>query len=229
MIGLAQIPYTAAKDGYFYVFLAHEHETKAGLSDYSLLFVGLLSTVFCFLDLELVIEGMLTMQLLIQFMSQGWGLIYYRYFIPEEEQEEAGFVVPWFPIPNIIQLVIFGFIFATTENWMMEGGAPLLEVAMIFLVMGVIMYMLWAKKNGLWPYQWETFDSDDEELDHMVVYVADDGYEDELAVLKKKLQRNEKIIQTMKREKNGPTTHNKTNSESEQSMLWERKTFELYS
>ena len=27
MIGLAQIPYTAAKDGYFYAFLAHEHET----------------------------------------------------------------------------------------------------------------------------------------------------------------------------------------------------------
>lgn len=196
MIGLAQIPYTAAKDGYFYVFLAHEHETKAGLSDYSLLFVGLLSTVFCFLDLELVIEGMLTMQLLIQFMSQGWGLIYYRYFM--EDQEEASFVVPWFPIPNIIQLVIFGFIFATTENWIIDGGAPLLEVAMIFLIMGVVMYMLWAKKNGLWPYQWETYGSDDEELDHMVVYVADDGYEDELTVLKKKLARNEDIIRKMK-------------------------------
>ena len=57
MIGLAQIPYTAAKDGYFYAFLAHEHETYKGLQDYSLLFVGALSTIFCFCDLELVIEG----------------------------------------------------------------------------------------------------------------------------------------------------------------------------
>merc|ERR1719495_218765 len=39
MIGLAQIPYTAAKDGYFYAFLAHEHERHKGLQDYSLLFV----------------------------------------------------------------------------------------------------------------------------------------------------------------------------------------------
>merc|ERR1719336_2139313 len=68
MIGLAQIPYTAAKDGYFYVFLAHQHPTMKELSDYSLLFVGGLSTIFCFLQLEIVIEGMLTMEFLIQFM-----------------------------------------------------------------------------------------------------------------------------------------------------------------
>eukprot|EP00494_Astrolonche_serrata_P030096 UN30363 len=108
MIGLAQIPYTAAKDGYFYAFLAHEHEHYKGLSDYSLLFVGLLSTIFCFLDLEVVIEGMLTMQLLIQFMGQGFGLLYYRYIVDEVEQEIGPFMVPWFPLPNFIQLVIFG-------------------------------------------------------------------------------------------------------------------------
>merc|ERR1719394_705165 len=72
---------------------------------------------------------------------------------------------------------------------------------MIFIIMGVVMYMLWAKKNGLWPYQWETFDSDDEELDHMVVYVADDGYEDELVVLKKKLAQNEKLLKKMREAK----------------------------
>merc|ERR1719242_3029304 len=37
MIGLAQIPYTAAKDGYFYDFLAHEHPVHKGLQDYYLL------------------------------------------------------------------------------------------------------------------------------------------------------------------------------------------------
>merc|ERR1719242_2449724 len=102
MIGLAQIPYTAAKDGYFYDFLAHQHEKHAGLQDYSLLLVGGLSTIFCFLDLEVVIEGMLTMMLLVQFMGQGWGLIYYRYFTPVETQEPPVFKVPMFPIPNII-------------------------------------------------------------------------------------------------------------------------------
>merc|ERR1719266_1361793 len=117
MIGLAQIPYTAAKDGYFYVFLAHEHEHYKGLSDYSLLFVGGLSTIFCFMSLDIVIEGMLTMQLLIQFMSQGFGLMYYRWLVHPDDQEVPGFAVPGFPIPCIIQLTVFGFIFSTTDTY----------------------------------------------------------------------------------------------------------------
>merc|ERR1719230_2313776 len=111
MIGLAQIPYTAAKDGYFYAFLSHEHPTMKGLQDYSLLFVGGLSTIFCFLELEVVIEGMLTMQLLIQFMSQGFGLMYYRWKVHPDDQEVPGFATPLFPLPCIIQLTVFGFIF----------------------------------------------------------------------------------------------------------------------
>jgi len=211
MIGLAQIPYTAAKDGYFYHFLSHEHESYRGLSDYSLLFVGLLSTVFCFVDLEIVIEGMLTMQLLVQFMSQGFGLMYYRYLVHPDDQEEAGFSVPFFPIPNIIQLVIFGFIFATTENLLAGGEVPLLEVAMAFLVSGIIMYLLWARKNGFWPYQFEELDSDEEFMDHLIVYVAEEGYDDEFALLKKKLlakqtqisalQNNSATIDTLVKEK----------------------------
>jgi len=195
MLGLAQIPYTAAKDGYFYAFLAHEHETAKGLSDYALLFVGLLSTIFCFLDLEVVIEGMLTMQLLVQFMGQGFGLLYYRYIVDECEQEEAPFSVPMFPIPNLIQLVIFGFIFCTTDTYIFHGNAPLLEVAIMFLVAGVVMYLLWARKNGFWPYASEELDSDDEGLDHMVVYVAEDGFDDEFNALKKRLrQKDEQIL-----------------------------------
>merc|ERR1719361_216159 len=121
MIGLAQIPYTAAKDGYFYEFLAHEHPTYKGLQDYSLLFVGALSTIFCFVELELVIEGMLTMMLFVQFMGQGWGLIWYRYWgCPPEHQETGPFMVPCFPIPNVIQLVVFGFIFLTTDTYVIR-------------------------------------------------------------------------------------------------------------
>jgi len=152
MIGLAQIPYTAAKDGYFYKFLAHEHEEYAGLQDYSLLLVGGLSTIFCFVDLEIVIEGMLTMQLLIQFMAQAVGLMYYRLWLPKEEQEEAPFSVPLFPIPNIIQLIVFGFVFLTTDNWVINGSVPLMELCLLFLALGVVMYLTWAKAKRFWPF-----------------------------------------------------------------------------
>jgi len=152
IIGLAQVPYTAAQDGYFYEFLAHQHEKYKGLSDYSLLFVGALSTIFCFVELEIVIEGMLTMMLFVQFMGQSWGLIYYRYFTPKENQEDALFSIPLFPIPNIIQLLIFGFIFITTDTWIIGGQLPLLEIALLFLLAGCGMYLLWARSKHFWPY-----------------------------------------------------------------------------
>jgi regulator of replication initiation timing len=197
MIGLAQIPYTAAKDGYFYNFLSHEHEHYKGLSDYSLLFVGLLSTIFCFLDLQIVIEGMLTMQLLIQFMAQGFGLMYYRYLWPEEDQEQSMFPCPLFPIPCIIQLTIFGFIFATTDTYVFHGNAPLLEVAMLFILMGCGMYFLWARSNGFWPFfDPNSNESDLEDWEHMVVYVAGEN-EDEFTVLKRRLAIREREIRRL--------------------------------
>jgi len=197
MMGLAQIPYTAAKDGYFYVFLAHEHETMKGLSDYSLLFVGGLSTIFCFLELEVVIEGMLTMQLLIQFMSQGFGLLYYRWLVHPDDQEVAPFECPCFPAPCIIQLIVFGFIFCTTKTYVFHGEAPLLEVALAFIISGLVCYMLWARKNGFWPYASEQLDSDEEGLDHMVVYVADDKFDNEYEILKKRLAMKEAEIERL--------------------------------
>merc|ERR1719376_1022421 len=92
------------------------------------------------------------MMLFVQFMGQSWGLIYYRYFTPKENQEDALFSIPLFPIPNIIQLLIFGFIFITTDTWIIGGHVPLLEIALLFLLAGCGMYLLWARSKHFWPY-----------------------------------------------------------------------------
>jgi len=169
------------------------------LSDYSLLFVGGLSTIFCFLELEIVIEGMLTMQLLIQFMSQGFGLIYYRYLVHPDDQQIGAFTCPCFPIPCFIQLTVFGFIFCTTDTFVFHGNAPLLEVALAFIFMGAVCYLLWARSNGFWPYASEALDSDEEGLDHLVVYVDDGEYNDEFTVLKKRLAYKEAEVERLKK------------------------------
>lgn len=193
MIGLAQIPYTAAKDGYFYEFLAHEHPVHRGLQDYSLLFVGAVSTIFCFCDLGIVIEGMLTMQLLLQFMGQGFGLMWYRYGVAE--QEVAPFKCPLFPVPCIIQLIVFGFIFLTTKTYFTHG-VPLMELAIGFLILGLIMYMAWARTRSFWPFD-DGFDYNaEDELDHVVVY-NDDAYESEIKALRKRVAEKEDAIRTL--------------------------------
>ena len=134
---------------------------------------------------------MLTMMLFVQFMGQGWGLIWYRYFTPEEDQEEAGFSVPMFPIPNVIQLIIFGFIFITTDTWIIGGHVPLLEIAILFLIAGSLMYLLWAKNKSFWPFAKE-YNAAEEGLDHQFVFY--DDYEEEMVALKKKLTKADREI-----------------------------------
>lgn len=228
MLGLAQIPYTAAKDGYFYEFLAHQHPTMPGLSDYSLLFVGALATIFCFVELELVIQGMLTMMLLVQFMGQGWGLIWYRYFTPEEHQEEAPFSVPCFPIPNIIQLIIFGFIFLTTETYVIHGHVPLLEIALAFLLAGVAMYFMWARAKSFWPFEGD-YDDIEEQLDHKFVFY--DDYEEEMVALKKKLKKSDKQIKKWQKKTASAQMSMKKTNETTQEQVSElgKQEFEIIS
>ena len=126
------------------------------------------------------------MQLLVQFMGQGWGLIYYRYFVAPEKQEVAPFSVPLFPMPNIIELVILEFIFLTTDTYVFHGHAPLLESAMGFLVMGVVMYLFWARGKGLWLFADADFDATfEDEMDQLIVF--HDDYKQELSALTRKV------------------------------------------
>lgn len=57
--------------------------------------------------------------------------------------------------------------------------------------------MLWARKNGFWPYANEELDSDEEGLDHMVVYVADNKFDNEYEILKKRLAMKEAEIERL--------------------------------
>merc|ERR1719499_2386359 len=65
--------------------------------------------------------------------------------------------------------------------------------------MGAVCYLLWARSNGFWPYGSEALDSDEEGLDHLVVYVDDGEYNDEFTVLKKRLAFKESELTRLKK------------------------------
>ena len=89
-------------------------------------------------------------------------------------------------MPNIIQLVLFEFIFLTTDTYVFHGHEPLLESAMGFLVMGVVMYLFWARGKGLWPFSDADFDATfEDEMDQLIVF--HDDYKQELAALTRKV------------------------------------------
>eukprot|EP01084_Bolivina_argentea_P152314 265720_1 len=149
MLGYAMIPAAAAKKKFFYEWFGHEHPTKAGLYDKSLLFIGILTLISCFIPLDIVIEALLTTRLLIQFIAQSVGLWIYRKTHPNTERP---FKVPCYQIVCVLHILCFSFIFITTENWIVSSDLPLLEFAIIYLLIGVGAFLMFTKRRQLWPF-----------------------------------------------------------------------------
>ena len=121
LCGYAYLPYAAAKNGDFFSIFQHTSKKHDGLADYSLLLVGFCSAIWCLFPLGVVIDVMTTLLVLMQFMGQSFGLIYYRWTVKEEDQEQ-GWRMPCFPVPCVIQLVLFGLIFSTSDSYLLWGS-----------------------------------------------------------------------------------------------------------
>jgi len=149
LLGYAAVPWAAANDGMFFKWFAHLHPTKQGLADHSLLATGILTGLCCFLDLEILINGLVTTRLVCQFGAQAVGIILHRKHNPDYER---AYKMPCYPLPVIIAIVFFAFVFVTTENYLIMGEVPLLELAIAYLLVGLAIYFPWAKGNDMWPY-----------------------------------------------------------------------------
>jgi len=148
MLGFAQVPYAAAKTGSFFEIFGREHST--GFANFSLLFMGCSTCVFCFVDLETLIEGMLTTMILTMYMSNSLSLVYHRWTQPDCVRP---YKMPLYPLPVIFQVLMFAFIFLTSDNWIFSGGAPLLELGLLFLLTGTFVFLFQSKKSGEWPFE----------------------------------------------------------------------------
>lgn len=148
MLGFAQIPAAAAKNGMFFKFFAHRHDK--GFHDHSLLFMGFFTCVFCFVDLGMVIEGMMVTTLATMFLANAVALVYHRWTRPDMARP---YCMPLYPLPVVIQFVMFGFVFLTSPNYVIEGKEPLLELGLAFLLMGCGAFLIFAKSVGEWPFE----------------------------------------------------------------------------
>ncbi len=141
-LGYSRIPYAAAKDGAFFSLFAKLHPTK-NFPYVSLLALGGIAFVFSILfsNLRDVIKAILAMRILVQFISQAVGLILLhkrkgRLFFPWK--------MPLYPVPVILAILIWAFIFSSTENLMLYG----LGVALL----GVIAFLIKSNVRKEWPF-----------------------------------------------------------------------------
>jgi len=160
LCGYAYLPYAAAHDGLFFEFF--KEKTAHGLPHYSLLTVCIISALWCFFSLDIVIDAMTTLLVIVQFIGQSVGLVYYKMY-NEENLPEDRWKMPLYPLPVIIQMIIFFVIFITTDSWIISGGDPVLEGSIIVLWVGVVLFLVMQRARGDWPFNEDESKEEEEE------------------------------------------------------------------
>ena len=134
-------PYAAAQDGYFFKVFARLH-TKKNFPYVSLIVIGMLSIVCSFFSLGVVIDALITTRILVQFIGQVFAVILLRRREPDRPRP---YRVWLYPLPNLLALVGWIFVFATTDWQVILFGLGT-------LALGAILFLVWSWRTRRWPF-----------------------------------------------------------------------------
>jgi amino acid transporter len=142
LLGYSRIPYAAARDGYFFKIFGRLH-AKNNFPYVSLIVIGVISVICCFFSLGIVIDALITTRILIQFIGQILAVALLRRRSPEMNRP---FRIWLYPIPSIVALVGWVFIFATTDWKVILFGLG-------SLALGVVFFFAWSWRSRRWPFE----------------------------------------------------------------------------
>jgi amino acid transporter len=142
-LGYSRIPYAAASDGAFFKIFAKLHPTKH-FPYISLLVLGSVAFVFSLLfKLHEVINAILAMRILIQFIGQAIGLIL---LVKRKGKAHFAWKMPLYPLPAILAIIIWGLVFISTGLNMIMGG-------LCVTALGIIAFSIKSNRNNEWPFK----------------------------------------------------------------------------
>ena len=141
LLGYSRIPFAAAESGYFFRVFAKLHPTK-DFPYVSLIVLGVLSIVAGFFSLGTVIDALIVTRILVQFMGQIVGLILLRRNAPDMERPYRMWL---YPIPAVVALLGWIFVFATTQIDVIFFGVGV-------LALGFAAFLLWSWNTKRWPF-----------------------------------------------------------------------------
>ena len=128
ILGYSRVPYAAAVDGNFFKIFSKLHPTK-NFPYVSLIFLCALGFIFSlFMKLSQVISSILAMRILVQFIAQGIGVSFLR---TRFGSKNLPFKMFLFPIPVIVSIAIWLFLFVST-GWFALWGS-LIALAGVFV------------------------------------------------------------------------------------------------
>jgi amino acid transporter len=134
ILGYSRIPFAAARDGQFFKVFAKVHPTKH-FPHVSLLTIGALAIPFCFLTLGQILNWLILVQILQQFIWQCAGVILLRRYRKDIPQP---FTMWLYPVPALASLALWLYIFLTgpVAGMLFSVGFLLVSVAAYYLFVG---------------------------------------------------------------------------------------------
>ncbi len=142
LLSYSRVPFAAAEDGNFFRVFARVHPTKH-FPNVSLLFLGAVSLIFSVLfRLSSVIMAIIAVRLIVQFISQGVGVMILRRRWPPER---LPFKMWLYPLPAILAILGWVALFYATGTKFALGGLGV-------IALGVVTYMIQARYRRVWPF-----------------------------------------------------------------------------
>ncbi len=139
VLGYSRVPYAAAIDGNFFKPFGRLHPTK-NFPHISLIVLCVMGFIFSLLfKLSEVISSILAMRIIVQFIGQGIGVSLLR---KKFGTKHLPYKIWLFPIPVILSICIWLFLFISTEWFALWGS--------VIAIIGVIVFLIKEKvKRGI--------------------------------------------------------------------------------
>src|SRR5262245_25879161 len=134
ILGYSRIPFAAAREGQFFRVFARLHPTEH-FPHVSLVTLGAISIPFCFFSLGQLVNWLILVQIVSQFIWQCAGVILLRRYRPDVPQP---FTMWLYPVPALVALVLWAYVFASAPP-----SGMLFTLA--FVVAGVVAYFVFAR------------------------------------------------------------------------------------
>jgi len=141
LLGYSRVPYAAAIDGYFFKIFGRLHPRK-NFPYVSLVVLGVIAIICSFFSLGMVIDALITTRILIQFIGQIAAVTLLRRNEPELKRP---YRIWLYPIPNLLALLGWIFVFATTDWRIISFGLGTLGL-------GLLCFVLWSYQTKQWPF-----------------------------------------------------------------------------
>src|SRR5215204_5990964 len=135
LLGYSRIPFAAAESGYFFRAFGRLHPTK-GFPHVSLIVLGAISIIAGYFSLGTVIDALIVTRIVVQFMGQIVGLILLRRRAPDMPRPYRMWL---YPVPAIVALFGWIFLFATTQPRVILFGVGV-------LALGGVAFVLWSRR-----------------------------------------------------------------------------------